>query len=161
MTSTCPAPSGNGSAPCRLTLGLGAAAGCRPASASHCGGSCAEPRAGRLHPASIIDSQSVKTTATRDLPLKEVVQARGTWPLHRVRHGPAADFAIRPGRWIVERTFAWPDRHRRLSKGYEGRVDFLRSLDPQHHGPTQADATHLGLTALSKHPLSTRCAVEE
>ena len=30
-------------------------------------------------------------------------------------------FAVRSRRWVVERTFAWPNHHRRLSKDYEGK----------------------------------------
>ena len=52
------------------------------------------------------------------------VQAQGTWQLHIVRRDPAVKgFAVLPKRWIVERTFAWLGRHRRLSKDYEGRLD--------------------------------------
>ena len=31
----------------------------------------------------------------------------------------ATGFVVLPKRWIVERTFAWMNRHRRLSKDYE------------------------------------------
>jgi putative transposase len=35
------------------------------------------------------------------------------------RATPAVGFVVEPHRWIVERTFAWLGRYRRLSKDYE------------------------------------------
>jgi putative transposase len=45
---------------------------------------------------------------------------RGGWVLGIVkRPDDARGFAVLPKRWIVERTFAWLGRSRRLSKDYE------------------------------------------
>lgn len=45
----------------------------------------------------------------------------GGWVIELVKKPPeATSFAVLPKRWIVERTFAWLGRNRRLSKDYEG-----------------------------------------
>jgi len=45
----------------------------------------------------------------------------GGWLLEIVRRSDdAVGFTVLPKRWIVERTFAWLGRSRRLSKDYEG-----------------------------------------
>ena len=42
------------------------------------------------------------------------------WALEIVRRRPGAvGFEVQPKRWIVERTFGWLNRYRRLSKDYE------------------------------------------
>lgn len=46
-------------------------------------------------------------------------QALGAWRLELTRHRPAQGFVTAGGRWVVERTFAWLGRYRRLSKDYE------------------------------------------
>lgn len=44
----------------------------------------------------------------------------GRWMLEIVRGVRGADgFEVTPKRWIVERTFGWLNRYRRLSKDYE------------------------------------------
>ena len=51
----------------------------------------------------------IKWVATRCLWLIEVVK----------RNDDMKGFQVLPGRWVVERTFAWLSRNRRLSKDYE------------------------------------------
>jgi putative transposase len=40
----------------------------------------------------------------------------------------AAGFAVLPRRWVVERSFAWIGRYRRLSKEYEARTETSEAL---------------------------------
>ena len=48
------------------------------------------------------------------------VDRRFPWRLEIGRSAPGqVGFQVNPKRWIVERTFAWLNRHRRLSKDYE------------------------------------------
>ena len=52
--------------------------------------------------------------------LKDWVQTTFGWELEVVEREPGQKgFQIIPKRWIVERTFAWLGRNRRLSKDYE------------------------------------------
>ena len=43
----------------------------------------------------------------------------GIWRLQVVRRSDAAGFEVLPKRWIVERTFAWISRNRRLARDFE------------------------------------------
>lgn len=43
----------------------------------------------------------------------------GAWRLQIVKRYDAAGFAVLPKRWIVERTFAWISRNRRLARDFE------------------------------------------
>jgi putative transposase len=45
-----------------------------------------------------------------------------------VRGDDVKGFAVLPKRWIVERTFAWLNRYRRLSKDYETLVDSSETM---------------------------------
>ena len=52
--------------------------------------------------------------------LLEQVKDWGKWVLEIVKKADkTAGFQLLPHRWIVERTFAWLGRYRRLSKDYE------------------------------------------
>ena len=55
------------------------------------------------------------------------------WVLEIVkRSDDVKGFKVLPHRWIVERTFAWLGRYRRLSKDYEG-------LTESHYGKMERD----------------------
>ena len=43
----------------------------------------------------------------------------GTWKIEVVKRIARYRFVILPKRWIVERTFAWISRYRRLAKDFE------------------------------------------
>ena len=43
----------------------------------------------------------------------------GAWRLQIVKRSDAAGFEVLPKRWIVERTFAWISRNRRLARDFE------------------------------------------
>jgi putative transposase len=53
--------------------------------------------------------------------LVDWARAVGGWAVEAVvKPKEQRGFAVLPRRWVVERTFAWPGRGRRLSKDYEG-----------------------------------------
>jgi transposase len=49
----------------------------------------------------------------------EVVAATGSWKLEIVKRTEIHKFIVLPKRWIVERTFAWISRNRRLARDFE------------------------------------------
>jgi putative transposase len=51
--------------------------------------------------------------------LIEWTQTFGGWVLEIVKRNERHKFVVLPKRWIVERTFGWLGRYRRLSKDYE------------------------------------------
>lgn len=56
--------------------------------------------------------------------LVEWIRTAYGWRLDIVpKLGTPRTFTLEPHRWVVERTFAWLGRHRRLSKDYEERAD--------------------------------------
>ena len=48
-----------------------------------------------------------------------VVWRTGAWKLEIVKRSDARGFQVLPKRWIVERTFAWISRNRRLARDFE------------------------------------------
>jgi len=48
-----------------------------------------------------------------------VVCRTGAWRLEIAKRSKAAGFEVLPKRWIVERTFAWISRNRRLARDFE------------------------------------------
>ena len=56
-------------------------------------------------------------------------QTLGRWTLEIVKRSEdAVGFAVLPKRWIVERTFAWLGKYRRLSKDYETLTESSESM---------------------------------
>jgi transposase len=51
--------------------------------------------------------------------MARMVSRTGIWKLEIVKRSTAAGFEVLPKRWIVERTFAWISRNRRLARDFE------------------------------------------
>ena len=51
--------------------------------------------------------------------MAKVVADTGTWELEIVKRTELHKFVVLPKRWIVERTFAWISRNRRLARDFE------------------------------------------
>jgi transposase len=55
--------------------------------------------------------------------LREALVKFGDWTIEIVkRAADAAGFQLLPRRWVVERTFAWLNRNRRLAKDFEASI---------------------------------------
>ena len=90
-----------------------------------------------VHPADVQDRDGARgllRTARRSFPFIETifadagyqgprmaatVAATGRWRLEIVKRTDAHRFVVLPKRWIVERTFAWISRNRRLARDFE------------------------------------------
>jgi transposase len=56
--------------------------------------------------------------------LKAALKGRGGWKIQIVKRPDAAKgFVLLPRRWVVERTFAWFGRNRRLAKDFEQTIE--------------------------------------
>ncbi len=51
--------------------------------------------------------------------MAKVVADTGAWELEIVARAELHKFVVLPKRWIVERTFAWISRNRRLARDFE------------------------------------------
>ena len=90
-----------------------------------------------VHPANVQDRDGAREllrTARRSFPFIErvfadagyqgakmakVVADTGCWTIEIVKRSDLHKFVVLPKRWIVERTFAWISRYRRLARDFE------------------------------------------
>ena len=59
----------------------------------------------------------------RGTKLETALDKIGRWTIEIVKRSDAAGFVVLPRRWVVERTFAWLNRNRRLAKDFETTLD--------------------------------------
>jgi transposase len=56
--------------------------------------------------------------------LREALRGKGAWTIEIVKRSDTAKgFEVIPRRWVVERSFAWFGRNRRLSKDFERSIE--------------------------------------
>jgi transposase len=90
-----------------------------------------------VHPADIQDRDGIRQVleqARRSFPFIERIFAdagyqgpraaaaaaeTGSWVVEIVKRTDAHKFVVLPKRWVVERTFAWTTRYRRLARDFE------------------------------------------
>src|SRR5438132_1654079 len=71
----------------------------------------------------LVSRKSGPTGQARGQELARWCKDEGGWDLEVVERTPGVrGFSIQPRRWVVERTFGWFSRNRRLSKDYERKV---------------------------------------
>ncbi len=76
-----------------------------------------------------LDCQLIWADAGYSGKLVDWVNVMFGWVLEIVkRSDDVKGFKVLPHRWIVERTFAWLGRYRRLSKDYEGLTESSQAL---------------------------------
>jgi transposase len=51
--------------------------------------------------------------------MAQTVALTGSWKIEIIRRSDVRGFFVLPKRWIVERTFAWISRNRRLMRDFE------------------------------------------
>ena len=51
--------------------------------------------------------------------MAQTIAATGCWKIKIVKRSDIGGFVVLPKRWIVERTFAWISRNRRLARDFE------------------------------------------
>lgn len=98
-----------------------------------------------VHPANIQDRDGAKLVLEKlkgRCPRLELIWADGGyagklvdwargfagWVIEIVKRPGQKRFVVLPRRWVVERTFAWLGRYRRLSKDYEGLCETSEAL---------------------------------
>ena len=99
-----------------------------------------------VHPAGVQDrdgAEAVLRQARRSFPFIErifadggyqgpkmakVMARTGPWKLEIVKRSDRHRFVVQPKRWIVERTFAWTSRYRRLLRDFERHADTVAAF---------------------------------
>ncbi len=80
--------------------------------------------------------------------LRHALLAFGRWTVQIIKRSDTAQgFEVLPRRWVVERTFAWLGRCRRLAKDFDGKFD---SVDP--YRPCPAPYPQSGKAMISRPP---------